>query len=103
MDLHECSGFEWDSANADKIWTKHRVSRRECEQIFFNQPLIVADDKEHSEVERRFYALGQTDAGRRLFAVFTIRGDLIRVISARDISRRERRVFGRAEEAEEDS
>lgn len=103
MDLHECSGFDWDSANADKIWDKHRVSRRECEQIFFNQPLIVADDEDHSEVEHRFYGLGQTDAGRRLFAVFTIRGDLIRVISARDMSRRERRVFGRAEKAEEDS
>lgn len=103
MGLQECSGLEGDSANADKIWDKHRVSRRECEQIFFNQPLIVADDEEHSEAERRFYALGHTDAGRRLFAVFTIRGDLIRVISARDMSRRERRVFGRAEEeAEED-
>lgn len=101
MNLHECSGFEWDSANADKVWDKHRVSRRECEQTFFNQPLIVADDEEHSLVEWRGYALGRADAGRRLFAVFTIRGERIRVISARDMSRRERRVLGRAEEAEE--
>ena len=103
VDLEGCTGFQWDSANADKIWDKHQVSRRECEQIFFNRPLIVADDEKHSDDERRFYALGKTDDGRRLFAVFTIRGDLIRPISVRDMSRRERREFSRAEEAEGDS
>ncbi|MFW6206344.1 MAG: BrnT family toxin [Gemmatimonadota bacterium] len=101
MDLKGCTGFQWDSANADKIWHKHRVSRRECEQIFFNRPLIVADDEKHSDEEPRFYALGRTDEGRQLFVVFTIRGELIRLISARDMSRRERREFSRAEEAEE--
>jgi uncharacterized DUF497 family protein len=74
------------------------VSRRECEQTFFNRPLIVADDAKHSRAEARFHALGQPDAGRRLFTVFTIRNNLIRVISARDMSRRERSVFSRGEE-----
>jgi hypothetical protein len=102
VDWQRCTGFQWDSANSEKIWEGHQVTRRECEQLFFNRPLIVADDERHSAAEQRFYALGKTDGGRRLFAVFTVRDDLIRVISARDMSRRERRVFGRAE-AEEDS
>ena len=102
MDWQRCRGFQWDTANAEKIWEKHRVTRSECEQLFFNRPLVVADDEKHSRVEQRFYALGRTDGGRKLFAVFTVRDDLIRVISARDMSRRERRVFERAE-AEEDS
>lgn len=97
MDLRRCIGFEWDSANADKIWNKHGVSRAECEQVFFNRPLVVADDHEHSDVETRCYALGRTEGGKRLFAVFTIRDKLIRMISARDMSRRERRIFSRAE------
>jgi len=88
-ELSKCRGFEWDAGNSEKNWIAHRVSRSECEQVFFNHPLIVADDEEHSQVEPRYYVLGQTDAGRRLFLVFTIRGDLIRVISARDMNRRE--------------
>lgn len=101
MSLGRCTGFEWDFANADKIWNRHEVSRAECEQVFFNRPLVVADDQEHSGAEKRYYALGKAESGRRLFVVFTIRGELIRMISARDMSRRERRVFDRAE-AQED-
>jgi uncharacterized DUF497 family protein len=91
--LSKCIGFEWDEYNADKIWLKHRVSLSECEQIFFNLPLVVADDIKHSEQENRFYALGQTDAERFLFMVFTVRKNKIRVISARDMNRKERRVY----------
>ena len=96
--LRDCVGFDWDDANERKIWLKHRASRPECEQVFFNRPLVVAADAKHSEVEVRHYALGITDVGRRLSVIFTIRGDLIRVISARDMSRRERRVFADVEE-----
>jgi uncharacterized DUF497 family protein len=96
--LLECTGFQWDGANAPKIWRKHRVTASECEQMFFNQPLIVADDEKHSRMESRYYALGHTDAGRLLFAVFTIRGDRIRPISARDMSRKERKVYADYEE-----
>ncbi len=98
--LARCQGFEWDEGNATKNWEKHRVTRGECEQIFFNRPLVVGEDADHSEAEVRYYALGETDAARWLFAVFAIRGELIRVISARDMNRRERKVYEDAKEAE---
>jgi len=91
--LRKCTGFEWDEGNLLKNWEKHRVSAAECEQVFFNRPLVTLPDRAHSHVESRFYALGQTDANRYLFIVFTVRNDLIRVISARDMSRKERKVF----------
>jgi len=69
------------------------VTPTECEELFFNRPLIVGEDERHSEREDRFYALGQTDAGRRLFVVFALRARRIRVISARDMSRKERKVY----------
>ena len=91
--LHQCSGFDWDAGNSDKNWLKHKVTPSECEQIFFNQPLMIQDDARHSKDEKRFYALGRTDAKRLLFIVFTVRENLIRIISARDMSRNERRVY----------
>jgi uncharacterized DUF497 family protein len=97
MDIAEClqraSGFQWDAGNAEKNWHSRRVRPRECEQAFFNQPLVVAADVAHSEQEERFFVLGQSDAGRELFLVFTLRGDRIRVISARDVGREEREVY----------
>lgn len=95
----DCTGFQWDEGNADKSWNKHRVSRSECEQVFFNLPLVVREDPAHSHTEERFWALGQTDTARRLFVVYTLRGDLIRVISARDMTRRERRAYERERES----
>lgn len=91
--LLKATGFEWDKGNIDKNWIKHGVSPSECEQMFFNQPLVIADDDIHSEQEARWYALGRTDANRLLFAVFTMRKDRIRIISARDMSPRERKVY----------
>ena len=99
-ELTGCTGFEWDDGNADKNWQRHRVTRSECEQAFFNRPLVVADDMRHSQTERRYYALGQTDQNRRLFVVFTIRGELVRVISARDMNRAERSIYDEKEAAE---
>lgn len=92
--LSQATGFEWDAGNLEKNWLKHRVTAAECEQAFFNQPLAVAPDPGQSGQEPRFYLLGQTDAARLLFVVFTLRGSLIRVISARDMSRKERKVYG---------
>ena len=92
-DLAQCTGFQWDAGNADKNWDLHQVSQGECEQVFFNRPLLVAPDIEHSQREPRYAALGQTNAACRLAVVFTIRETLIRVISARDMSRRERRIY----------
>jgi uncharacterized protein len=98
MDVYEqlaqATGFDWDAGNVEKNWRTHQVSAAECEQVFFNQPLIAAPDVTHSEQESRFFLLGQTDAARLLFVVFTLRGPLIRVISARDMSRKERKVYG---------
>ncbi|PKN18281.1 MAG: hypothetical protein CVU71_12275 [Deltaproteobacteria bacterium HGW-Deltaproteobacteria-6] len=91
--LLKATGFEWDKGNIDKNWIKHGVSPSECEQMFFNQPLVITDDDIHSEQEARWYALGRTDANRLLFAVFTMRKDRIRIISARDMSPRERKVY----------
>ena len=90
--LH-CTGFQWDDGNSEKNWISHQVSRSECEQIFFNQPLIIGSDEKHSKNEDRYYALGQTDNSRLLFIVCTIRGELIRVISARDMSKKEREAY----------
>ena len=98
--LLACRGFQWDQGNADKNWLRHRVTRAECEQVFFNRPLVIAEDTRHSAAEPRFYALGETDTSRTLFLVFAIRGELVRVISARAASRPERRVYGQVKEDE---
>lgn len=98
--LSTCTGFEWDEGNSEKNWIKHKVTRSECEQIFFNRPLVVADDGKHSLDEVRYYALSQTDKRRRLFLVFTIRGSLIRVISARDMNRAEKGIYDEKEDSE---
>ena len=96
--LARAIGFEWDEWNADKIWEKHQVSHAECEQVLFSEPSIVAEDAEHSKAEPRYYVLGVTEQGRKLFLVFTLRRTLIRVITARDMSRKERRIYRNVEE-----
>lgn len=92
-ELYYCDGFEWDEGNSEKNWFLHQVTRNECEEVFFNIPLIVAGDKKHSEQETRYYCLGQTDRGRFLFVAFTVRRNLIRVISARDMNAREEQKY----------
>ncbi len=94
MDLiKSCTGFHWDRANMNKNWLKHKVSNNECEQIFFNEALLVYKDMKHSVSENRWYALGKTDLDRYLFVVFTIRESLIRIISARDMHKKEREIY----------
>ncbi|MFN0073594.1 MAG: BrnT family toxin [Chloroflexota bacterium] len=97
--LHACIGFEWDSGNAEKNWLKHRVARGEIEQAFLNRPLMCEAGHQRNDLTPRFHALGHTDDSRLLFIVFTIRGGLIRVISARPMSRKEREVYLNAEES----
>lgn len=91
--ISDCKGFEWDEGNSNKNWHLHRVSDAECEEIFFNRPLIIAADPRHSEVEPRSFALGRTETDRWLFVAFTIRAAVIRVISARDMTRNEKRKY----------
>ena len=95
LDLAIVVGFEWDDGNARKN-EKHGVMAMEAEQVFFNEPLMLLDDVRHSEAEARFHALGRTDNGRLLQITFTLRdqGSRIRVISARDMHRKERSVYG---------
>lgn len=90
-------GFQWDEGNASKNWVRHRVSQTEAEQVFLNRPLVVGGVP--SKGEARQFALGRTEAGRLLTVVFTLRGSLLRVISVRPMSRRERRGYGKANSA----
>ena len=96
--LEDCIGFDWDEANTLKNWELHRVAPGEAEDVFFLEPLVVRSYVRHSKAEKRWYALGQTSTGRRLFVAFTIRRKLIRVISVRDMNRNESRIYSRYEE-----
>ena len=94
IDLAKIVGFDWDDGNARKN-EKHEVSTAESEQVFFNEPLLLLPDAKHSDLESRFHALGTTDEGRPLHITFTLReaGTRIRVISARDMHRKERQIY----------
>jgi uncharacterized DUF497 family protein len=94
------TGFDWDEGNERKN-EKHGVTKAEVEQVFLNAPLLLADDVKHSQREPRFHALGRTDEDRRLHVTFTERGNatLIRPISARAMSRKERAFYEKATEA----
>ena len=95
--LENCTGFDWDESNISKNWERHRVTPEDAEDVFFQEPLVVHGDVRHSKGERGYYVLGQTGAGRRLFVAFTLRRNLIRVISARDMNRNETGVYERYE------
>ncbi len=93
-ELERIVGFEWDDGNTRKNET-HGVSQSEAEQAFFDSRLLVTPDPRHSQAEARLHALGSTIDGRLLHVTFTLRADatLIRVISARDAHRKERRIY----------
>lgn len=91
--LLNCEEFDWDEGNSNKNWIRHKVTKSESEQVFFNEPLIIADDLKHSQDEKRWYILGRTDVKRLLFIVFTIRKSRIRVISAREMNKKEKKVY----------
>lgn len=94
-------GFEWDQANKEKNWKRHEVTWWECEEVFFNQPLYVSQIHRDVMKEERFFVLGRTNSGRLLFIVFTRRGTKVRVISARDMHKKERKMYH--EKAQTDS
>ena len=97
LDFTQIIGFEWDAGNERKN-EKHSVTMMETEQVFFNAPLLLLEDAAHSQNELRIHALGRTDAARALHITFTLRqsGQLIRVISARDMHRKERAIYDQA-------
>ena len=89
----EFTGFQWDDENISKNLVKHHVENWACEQIFYNQPLLILGDPKHSLSERRWAAFGKTDTGRPLVVIFSRRGNLVRVISARDMNRKEKKFY----------
>jgi uncharacterized DUF497 family protein len=95
LDLDRVEGFDWDEGNERKSEERHGVSQSEAEQVFFSAPLLMLQDTKHSQGEPRFHALGKTESGRLLHITFTTRaeGKKIRVISARDMNRRERIIY----------
>ena len=101
IDFEKIEGFDWDAGNDRKSEHKHQVSQAEVEQIFFNVPLVLAPDAKHSRTEPRFHVLGKTTVGRLLHVTFTLRfeGRRIRPISARDMHRKERRVYEESTQA----
>ncbi len=100
MDIHsilaDCQGFQWDRGNSLKSWLKHHVTEGDAEEVFFNEPLLLATDEKHSQQESRFRAMGYTDKNRYLYVVFMVRDNLIRVISARDMNKKERGIYERS-------
>jgi uncharacterized protein len=95
--LAHCTGFDWNECNAQKNWDGHHVAPEDAEDVFFNEPLVVRSDTRHSTHEKRYFALGKTRAERGLFVAFTIRRNLIRVISVRDMNRREQEIYANLE------
>ena len=89
------TGFDWDEHNRRKIRAGHAVEPSECEEVLLREPRVLRDDA-HSSHEPRYIAFGPTSTGRRLAVVFTVRGTRLRVVTARDQSRRERRELGNA-------
>ena len=94
IDFDAVVGFDWDAGNLGKN-SKHGIDNREAEEVFFNQPLLVTPDVIHSGNEIRWRALGRTDADRKLTVIFTLRksGTLLRVISARDMHRKDEALY----------
>ena len=98
LNLNKITGFDWDEGNSRKSKEKHSVSQAEAEQVFFNDPLLLLVDDKHSRQETRYHAYGKTNDGRKLHITFTLRESdtLIRVISARNMHRKERMIYDKA-------
>jgi uncharacterized DUF497 family protein len=92
-----CTGFESDTGYAPKVVARHQVTPGEREQVFFHEPLLIAPDPRHSTAEERWAAWSCTADGRTLAVVFTLRGDRIRPLSARDMNRKERQRYAEAQ------
>ena len=84
--------FDWDEGNRDKNLIKHQVTNEECEEVFFDprKRLLRASFPKHEE---RHLLIGKTLRKRALFVVFTVRKNKVRVISARDLGRKDRRLY----------
>lgn len=93
FDFNKIEGFDWDDGNTEKNKNKHHLDKWQIEEVFFNDPFLVYEDVKHSRTEIRWYALGRTDNNLELMVVFTLRKNLIRVISARKMNKKERVIY----------
>ena len=85
--------FEWDESKADSNLIKHSVSFDEAQTVF-NDPLYVDFyDPDHSENEDRYLIIGESSRGRLLIVSYTERGNKNRLISARETTKSERRMY----------
>jgi uncharacterized protein len=91
--IPEALTFEWDGGNLDKNYIRHQVTNQEAEEVFSNEPLIVKEDEKHSTREQRYQALGRSNSKRKLFLSFTIRKNKVRIISIRDMNRKEKLIY----------
>ena len=89
VDLPEPLEFEWDEANKNKIWLKHKVSAEECEEAFAAEYLFRQPDNLHSNKESRHILISRTKKLKYLFIVFTVRKNKVRIVSARHMHKRE--------------
>jgi uncharacterized DUF497 family protein len=85
--------FEWDKNKAARNLSKHGVSFEEAETIFDDPLLIDFYDPDHSEDEARYLIVGVSNRRRLLIVSYTERGDSIRLISARAVTRSEREAY----------
>lgn len=85
--------FQWDRGNIDKNQKKHEVSEKEAEEVFFDKNKIIYKDKFHSKTEDRYILIGKTNKKRLLYTVFTKRNGKLRIISSRDINRKEVKIY----------
>ena len=85
--------FNWDLHNINKSWNKHGVHYKECEQAFANEPQLIFEDIKHSQDENRYTLFGKTSSNRLLYITYTIRDNQVRIISARDQNKQERKSY----------
>lgn len=90
IELNDIEGFEWDEGNREKSFRKHGVNRQEAEEVFNSHPFIIVRTAYLNE--QRFQMFGESKS-RLITIIFTIRNKKIRIISARDMSKKERNFY----------
>ncbi len=85
--------YVWDPEKAKSNYRKHRVLFSEARMVFDDPLMLVYEDGEHSFMEQRYLAMGRSVDSRLLLVAYTERADVIRIISAREATRRERRAY----------
>lgn len=88
--------FDWDDSKAETNRAKHGVSFPEAASVFDDPLSITFPDPRHSAEEERLVIIGHSQGGRLLFVSHTDRGQYTRLISAREVTRREKRVYEEA-------